>query len=64
MFVPGKPSLMFVGKAKSLPLSGAPESCFGAVGSSLTHKHTTRLERLARDKHSSLLQTLVIYGRK
>ena len=30
MFVPGKlvqPSLMFVDKARSLPLSGAPERC-------------------------------------
>jgi len=25
VFVPGKPSLMFVAKAKGLPLSGAPE---------------------------------------
>jgi hypothetical protein len=30
----------------------------------LTHKHQTRLERLAKDKHSSLLRTLVNYGRK
>ena len=28
----------------------------------LTHKHQTRLERLARDKHSSLLQKSVNYG--
>jgi hypothetical protein len=30
----------------------------------LTNKHKTRLERLARDKHSSLLQKLVKYGQK
>ncbi len=30
----------------------------------LTHKHQTRLERLSRDKHSSLLRKSVIYGRK
>ncbi len=30
----------------------------------LTHKHQTRLERLAKDKHSSLLRKSVNYGRK
>ncbi len=29
----------------------------------LTDKHNSRLERSARDKHSSLLQTIVNYGR-
>ncbi len=29
----------------------------------LTHKHNSRLERSARDKHSSLLRTFVNYGR-
>ncbi len=46
MFVPGKPfqpSLVFVGEARSLPFSGAPERYFTS---------------LARDKHSSLLQTI------
>jgi hypothetical protein len=28
----------------------------------LGHKHWTRLEKLARDKHSSLLQKFVNYG--
>ncbi len=45
MFVPGKlfmPSLMFVGKAGSL--------------SDLNHKHGTRLEKLDKEKQSSLLQ--------
>ncbi len=58
MFVHGKPlrpSLMFVGKARSLPLSRELERSFSQVGSGLTHKHETRLERLARDEHSSLL---------
>jgi hypothetical protein len=36
-----------------------PERCSG-----LTCKHYTRLERLARDKHSSLLRKSVNYGRK
>jgi hypothetical protein len=57
-------SLMFVGKARSLLLSGACERCFIHLGSSLTSKHETRLERLARDKHSSLLRKSVNYGQK
>jgi len=32
------------------------------VGFSFTRKHSTWLERLARDKHSILLQKSVIYG--
>ncbi len=31
---------------------------------SLTRKHKTRVERHARDKHSSLLQKFVNYGQK
>ena len=61
MFVPGKlfqPSLIFVGKA------GAPERCFTREGSGLTCKHYTRLEKLAMDKHPSLLQKSVNYGQK
>ncbi len=38
--------------------------CRTQAGSMLTCKHQTRLERLARDKHSSLLRTFVNYGRK
>ncbi len=34
------------------------------LSASLTHKHQTKLENLASDKHSSLLQVLVNYGRK
>jgi hypothetical protein len=34
------------------------------VGSGPTGKHYTLLERLARDKHSSLLRKSVNYGRK
>ncbi len=67
MFVhrkPFQPSLMFVGKARSLPESGVLFGCSTQVGYSLTHKHQSRLERLARDKHSSLLRTFVNYGRK
>ncbi len=67
VFVPGKllqPSLMFPGKTRDLPQSRATERCFTWVGSGLTQKHYTRLERLARDKHSSLLRKSVTYGRK
>ncbi len=49
------------GKANSVPYSGA--RCFTRVGSGLTHKNQTRLERLARDKHSSLLRKSVNCGR-
>jgi hypothetical protein len=35
---PFQPSLMFVGEARSLPQSGAPENCFTQVGSSLICK--------------------------
>ncbi len=48
---------MFVGKVRSLPYRGAPERCFTQVGS-------TRLEKLAKDKCSSLLQNFVTYGCK
>jgi hypothetical protein len=61
---PFKPSLMFVGKATGLPESGAPERCFAWVGSGLTNKHYTGLERLAKDKRSSLLRKFVNYGCK
>ncbi len=55
---------MFVGEARSLPWREAPERSFTQVGSGLTRKHYTRLERLAKDKHSSLLQKSVNYGQK
>jgi hypothetical protein len=53
-----------LGKARSLPYSGAPERYFTRVGSGLTHEHWTRLERPVKDKHSSLFQTFVNYVRK
>jgi hypothetical protein len=40
---------MFAGKARGLPQSGAPERCFTRVGSSLSCKHATRMETLARE---------------
>ncbi len=51
-------------KARSLPYSGAPERCFNRVGSFFKNRHYIRLERLAMDKHSSLLRTILNYGCK
>jgi hypothetical protein len=39
------PSLIFVGKARSLAQTGAFERCFTLVGYGLTRKHYTRMER-------------------
>jgi hypothetical protein len=58
VFVPVKPfqtSLLFVGKARNLSLSRAHEGFFNRVGSCFTNNHYTRFERIARDKHTSLL---------
>ena len=41
VLAPGKlnhPTLMFVGKARSLPYSGRPERCFFLLGCSFIHK--------------------------
>ncbi len=66
-FAPGKPiqpSLMFAGKARAFP-SKAPFR-YSTLGQApgLIHKHQTRLERLAKDKHFSLLRKSVNYSRK
>jgi hypothetical protein len=39
-------------------LSGAHEWCFTWVDFGLTHKHQTKLERFAEDKHNSLFSLL------
>ncbi len=54
---------VFFNKLK-LQQSGAPERCFAQVDSDGTCKHTTRLERLARDKRSSLLWRGITCGRE
>jgi hypothetical protein len=57
VFVPGKPfqlNLMFAGK------DGAYQN---EALSGLNYKHSTRLERLARDKHSSPLRKSVNFDR-
>jgi hypothetical protein len=51
-------------EAKSLLWSGTTERCFILVGFGLTCNHYTRLEELARDKHSFLLQKFVNCGQK
>jgi len=45
-------------------LSEAPQRCFTWVGSCLTCKHYTILERLVREEYFSLLRKFVIDGRK
>jgi hypothetical protein len=63
VFILGKPFhcwLLFAGNATSRPKSRAPEKCFTRVGCSLTHKHYTTLEKLAKDKHISLLREFII----
>ncbi len=59
MFVHRKPflsSLFFVGKARSLPYSEAPERIFNRIGSCFTNRHYTKLatekNTLAYYKHS------------
>jgi hypothetical protein len=67
VFVHGKhfqTSLLFVGKARSLSYSEAPERLVNRAASCFTNIHLTRLERLANDVRSSLLRKLVNYGRK
>ncbi len=67
MFLLGKPFKtirIFVGKARSLPKSVSSEKDFTWVGSGLSNKHLTRLEKLARSKHSSLVRKFITYGRK
>jgi hypothetical protein len=64
LVTPFQPTLMFAHKVRSLPESGVLKRCFTRVGSSLTHKHYIRLEKPIRDKHSSLLRTLLNYSRK
>jgi hypothetical protein len=55
---------MFANKAGATP--SEPTLRFSTLGQapSLTIKYYTRLKRPARDKHSSLSQIFVNYGRK
>jgi hypothetical protein len=56
--------LMLEGKARSLPYRGVPERYSARLGYCLTRKHYTRLERLARDKYTTLLRPLLNYGHR
>ncbi len=49
-----QPGPMFAPKAKILPMKGALARRAPRVGFNLTREHETSLNRLARDKHSSL----------
>ncbi len=63
MFVLGKPfqpSLMFASNAGAYPSEKAPLR----LGLGLSHKQQTRLERLAKRKHSGSLKKLVNYNPK
>ncbi len=67
MFVsdrPFQPSLICVGVARSLTYSGASAMSFTYLDSDHTHKHQTKVEKLAGDKHSSLFKKFVNYGSK
>jgi hypothetical protein len=55
---------MFSGEARGLPKNGAPKRGFPQVGSSFTWKQETKLERLARYRHSGSLQKFVNYDCK
>ena len=67
MLVTGKPfqhSLLLVRKAGAHPIGALKRSSPSRVAPSLTHKHKTRLERLASDKHSSLSHISINYAVK
>jgi hypothetical protein len=56
--------LMFMVKASSLTESGVSFRCSNRIGSGPNRKHKTRLERLIREKRSSILRKFVNYGCK
>jgi len=58
-----QPSLMFVGEARSLPLSGVPERCFTRVGSGLPPDIILVWKSLP-GTNTSLLRKYVNYGLK
>ncbi len=67
MFVPGKPflpSVMFASKARAYPGEATFRFSTLVKAPGLTRKHLIRMEKLARDKRSSLSQTFVTYVRK
>jgi hypothetical protein len=59
-----KPSLTFAGKAGAYPNEAFFRCSTLGYAPDFTHKYVTRLEKLARDKHSRLLQEFVTYDSK
>jgi hypothetical protein len=55
---------MFVGKAEDHPIEESFRCSALGQAPGLALKQKTRLERLARDKNSSLLRKFVNYGRE
>jgi hypothetical protein len=55
---------MFAGKAKSLSQRGVPLRQSTWIGSVLKRKYYTKLERHARDTHTSLLQKFANNGQR
>jgi hypothetical protein len=61
---PFQPSLMFVGKARANPREALKRSSPLEQALVLTNNYLARLEKLAGEKHSSLLRTIVNYESK
>jgi hypothetical protein len=55
---------MFEVKTRSLPKRSTFQFLHSVVSYGLAHEHKTKLERLAKDKHYSLLEKLVNYDHK
>ncbi len=51
-------------RPRAQPLWGALFRCSSQVGSGLTQNHWNRINKLSKDKHSSLLETFVNYNSK
>jgi hypothetical protein len=67
VFVPGKlfqPSLIFEGKSGACPISIVSKRRVTRVASGFICKHLTRMDKIAKSKHSSLLRKFLNYVRK
>jgi hypothetical protein len=51
-------------KPEAHPKVELPEGCSTVIGSGLTRKHYTGLEKYGMDKHCSLLGPVIIYEEK
>ncbi len=61
---PFQPSLRFAGKARVSQSKVSFRCCTLGQAPDLTYLYQTKLEKLAKDKRSSLLEKFVYYGRK